>query len=263
MRPNERREQILGQLRDHGPSTVEALARRLGASAATIRRDLVDLEDAGHLRRFHGGARLVGVAPADAPGEAAFSTRLLHNSAGKRALSRTAADLFSDGDSLFIDAGTTTIAFAHALAARRELTVVTNSLAVARILAEGPGHHRIHLLGGELLPEMMELVGRMTLQQIAGYRADHVVLTVGSVQESGILDFDEREAEVAMAMIARARTLTVLADSSKMLQPAVFPVASLSRIARLVTDVPPPPAIARALAQAGVDLVLPASGDAG
>lgn len=258
MRPNDRREQILDQLRVQGPRTVEALAQALGASAATIRRDLVDLEEAGRLRRFHGGARLAAVAPPDAPGEPAFSDRLLHNSVGKRALSQAAAALFADGDALFIDAGTTTIAFAQALGARRDLTVVTNSLDVARILAQGPGHHRIHLLGGELLSDAMELVGRMTLQQIAGYRADHVVLTVGSVQESGILDFDEREAEVAMAMIARARTLTVLADSSKMLQPAVFPVASLSRIARLVTDAPPPPAIARALVQAGVELVLPA-----
>ncbi|GGE13650.1 transcriptional regulator, DeoR family [Gemmobacter megaterium] len=262
MQPNHRREQILRLLRDHGRQTVDSLARAMGTSEATIRRDLVDLEDANRLRRFHGGARLICPAPADAPGEDAFGTRLLHNRAGKQALTQAAAALFEDGASLFIDAGTTTIAFAHALAARRDLTVITNSLEVARILGEDPDRHRIHLLGGELLPEMMELVGRMTLQQIGGYRADHVVLTVGSVQESGVLDFDEREAEVAIAMIARARRLTVLADRTKMLKPAVFPVASLAQITRLVTDAPPPPGIARALAQAGAELVLAPATDA-
>ncbi|WP_220180861.1 DeoR/GlpR family DNA-binding transcription regulator [Paracoccus versutus] len=135
--------------------------------------------------------------------------------------------------------------------------MITNSLGIASIFgAVRDFRHKIHVLGGEFVPDAQEMLGRTTLRQIADFRAEHVVLTVGSLQVGGILDFDEREAEVAQAMIEHAQKVTVLADSSKMGQPAVFPVVPLSRIDRLVTDAPPPNDIVDALRHARVELLV-------
>ena len=262
MHPTERRDRILALLAEHQSLNVDQIVAALEASSATIRRDLALLADQNLLRRFHGGVRLAdpaqGGAPADpAPVEDSFSLRLTHHTGAKARIARAAADLLQDGVSLLVDTGTTTIAFARQLAVlRQHLTVITNSVAIATIIGQSPGRHRVHLLGGELDPEPMEMLGRMALSQIGQYRAEHVVLTVGCLDATGILDFDEREAEVARAMIARGQKLTVLADHSKMGRAGVFPVAALDEIATLVTDAPPPAEIARALIAANVRLII-------
>lgn len=264
MHPTERRDRILALLGAHQSLNVDQIVAELDASSATIRRDLALLADQNLLRRFHGGVRLAtpGVAPADpapvpGPVEDAFSLRLTHHTDAKARIARAAVALLQDGVSLLVDTGTTTIAFARQLAvSRQHLTVITNSVAIATIVGQSAGRHRVHLLGGELDPEPMEMLGRMALSQIGQYRAEHVVLTVGCLDATGILDFDEREAEVARAMIARGQKLTVLADHSKMGRAGVFPVASLDEIATLVTDAAPPPEIARALAAAQVRVIV-------
>lgn len=257
MHPRERRARILELVRTQHSCSVDELADALQISRETIRRDLVTLDREQLVRRYHGGARAIAEVPTGRSAvEESFSIRLTRNGEAKKLLGKRAAALFEPGSTLFIDTGTTTLAFAQALVRTPHLTVITNSVGIATILGGARDmRHRIHLLGGEFVPDAMEMLGRTTLRQIGEFRAEHVVLTVGSVQESGILDFDEREAEVAMAMIEQAQKVTVLADHSKMGQPAVFPVAPLSRISRLVTDVRPPRAITDALAQAGVELL--------
>lgn len=97
----------------------------------------------------------------------------------------------------------------------------------------------------------------VALAQIAEFHAEHAILTVGALDADGITDFDLQEAEIARAMVDRARTLTVVADHTKFGRRAVFSVASLERINRIVTDRAPDAALATALKAQSVSLIMP------
>jgi DeoR family glycerol-3-phosphate regulon repressor len=96
----------------------------------------------------------------------------------------------------------------------------------------------------------------MATAQIAQFKAEHVVLTVGAITTTAIMDYDLRETEMARAMIAQAQSITVLADHHKLGRPAVFQVADLAKVARLVINRQPDPEMAAALAAAGVEIVV-------
>jgi DeoR/GlpR family transcriptional regulator of sugar metabolism len=135
----------------------------------------------------------------------------------KMAIAGRAAQLFEPGDSLLIDSGTTTTYFADG----------------------------------------QEVLGPLAVEQIRALHADHVVLTIGAMDADGkCMDFNAEEAFIARAMIASARQVTVLADSSKLGRHALFQVCDAGQIDRLVTDQAPPRPLADKLKAAGVDVVV-------
>ncbi len=253
MRVTARRDRIVELLGEHQRMTVEALAQELAASQETIRRDLTELAARNRLRKFHGGAALP-----DTVGEGAFRLRMVENLEAKRAIAATAAALFEEGDTIFIDTGSTTMAFATELAQRSGLSVITNSIGIAQQISRSGTNHTF-LLGGEHRHEAGENVGPLVLQQLAGFRPHHAVLTIGGLTADGIQDFDLQEAEIARAMIERCREVSILADSSKFGRPALFQLCSLASIRRLVTEKAPPAPLRTALGDAGVDIVLAAA----
>lgn len=250
MRLNARRDRIMELLLEQQRISVEELAQRLGASQETIRRDLTELAARNRLRKFHGGAALPDLA-----GDGAFRPRMVENLEAKRAIARRAASLFGPGESLFVNGGSTTVTLAAELAQREGLTVITNSVAVAQLCSRGKSGATF-LLGGEHRHEAGENLGSMVLQQVAGFAPRHAVLTVDGVGAGGIALSDLARAEIARAMMARATRLTVLADATKFGREPLFHLGPLSRIARLVTDRPPPPKLAEALREAGVEVTL-------
>jgi DeoR/GlpR family transcriptional regulator of sugar metabolism len=254
MRPEMRRERIEQVVRERARVTVDTLAELLGASRETIRRDLTDLAERGRVRKIHGGATLAETRHPETDGEGSFQARLLENADAKRAIARRAIQLFQPGDSLFIDTGTTTLRFAEELATATGLTVITNSAAIAGLAARGASNSTF-LVGGEYRADGMENLGPFAVEQIANFHATHAVLAVGSIETVGILDFDVREADVARAMIAQARSVTVLADTSKFGRGGLIKLASLDAVARVVTEAEPPPDIAAALKEAGTELI--------
>nr|WP_272872530.1 DeoR/GlpR family DNA-binding transcription regulator [Allorhizobium borbori] len=188
--------------------------------------------------------------------EGPFAQRLAQNAEAKRKLARAACRLFQPGDSLFIDTGSTTVALAEALADLDGLVVVTNAPRIVVTLAANPSHS-LFLIGGAYGADAGESLGPLALEQIGKFRVRHAVLTIGALDTQSVMDFDLQEAEVAKAMIERADRITVLVDHSKFDRRAVFEVAPLSRIDTLVTDKPPSEAMGRALAAAGVEVILP------
>jgi DeoR family glycerol-3-phosphate regulon repressor len=250
MRVAERRDRIVELLVEHRRLTVETLAKQLGASQETIRRDLTDLAARDRLRKFHGGAMLP-----ERMAEGAFASRMTENQEIKQAIGAEAARLFGPGDTLFVDTGSTTLAFAAALAQQDGLTVITNSVGIAQQLSRNGGN-RAFLLGGEHRHEAGENVGSLVVQQLSGFQPDHAVLTVGGITTGGIHDFDLQEAEIARAMIERSRQVTVLADSTKFDRHALFHLCPLAGIGRLVTERLPPPPLQAALQAAGVEVIL-------
>lgn len=255
LQPSQRYEEI-GRLLDHsGEMAVEEFAERLGVSRETIRRDLSRLDAMGKLRKFHGGARSVARSGAAIEKEGPFAHRMAENAEAKIRIGKAASRLFARDDSLFIDTGSTTIAMAQALAKLQGLVVITNSPRIAATVADN-GSHKVFLIGGAYGADAGESLGALALEQIAKFRARHVVLTIGAIDETSIMDFDVQEAEIAKAMIERAERITVLADHSKFDRRAVFEVASLSEVDTLVTDVRPPAAMVDALTAAGVELIV-------
>ncbi|AUH33953.1 DeoR/GlpR family DNA-binding transcription regulator [Paracoccus tegillarcae] len=232
MKPRERRLQIEGLIREQGAASVEALADRFTVSTETIRRDLSQLAEAGRIIKVHGGAR---------------STRLLNEpsmpvraglACGEKArIGRRLAEAIGPGDTLFIDTGSTTLAAAAALAQIAGLTIITNSLRLAETLTLEGSDADIHLLGGRYAAENAQTVGPSVLGQIAEYQADHCVLTVAALSpEVGAMDASHDEAQIARTMLANARNLIVLADSTKLGRRAAFTVCRTDRIGLIITD---------------------------
>lgn len=251
MRPDLRREQILGLVRARERMTVDALAELLTTSRETIRRDLTELAERGLVKKFHGGA-----AWPEAGGESAFQARMSENTREKRAIGHLAASLFAPGDTLFVDTGTTTVVFAEELARRSGLTVITNSLGIAQILGRSAMANRVFVIGGEYRDDAGENVGVLAIEQIARFHAAHAVITVGAIEPAGVMDFQLDEAEVARAMVGQARKVTVLADSSKLDRSALFQVCPLSRLDRLVVDRAPSEPLAEAPRHAEVEVLV-------
>jgi len=248
---SKRHSDILKILETEGTATIAALADRLGVSLETVRRDVRPLTEAGTLTRVHGAVGLAGQL-----GEAPFQKRMRENAAAKQAIARAVAGMVRDGDSLMLDTGTTTSFVARELADHRRLTVVTNSTDIARILATRNGN-RVFLAGGALRPDSGAAFGKSALDFIAGFRVRLTILSVGAVDETGLMDYDLEEAELARLMLTRADRRAVVTDHTKFGRAGLIRVAGFDGIDTLVTDHPPPAAIATALAAAGAALTLP------
>ncbi len=251
MRPRDRQLRIIDLVRTRGEVSVDELAQKFSSSAETIRRDLTLLSANGKIKKIHGGA----VALRDF-GEGAFAQRMQQNAGAKRLIADKARHLVSPGDSLFIDTGSTTLIMAETLASIDELTVVTNSTAIARVIGSANETTRIYLLGGSYNEDNRQTCGAMALNQIDGFHGNLAIVTVGAVSaNAGVMDYSFDEAAIASAMIARSDRLIILADSSKFDRVAPFVVASFEQIDVLVSDRAPQGVLAERLNQAAVEVL--------
>jgi DeoR family fructose operon transcriptional repressor len=198
-------------------------------SEDTIRRDLRKLETSGLIRKTHGGAmQSVVTAPP-------YNTRLQQAPGVKEAIGRRAAELVQDGDTLIIDSGTTTLGLARALTVSR-VTVVTNSLEIARVIAMNRDYELV-LLGGKWDSVHHELVGPTTIEQLSRYRVDKVFMGMTALdRRNGITDLSEADATLKRAMIEVSQRVIALVDHSKIGRVAFCHVAPANSINLLVTD---------------------------
>lgn len=244
-----RQQEILRLARELGQVEVDDLSARFEVSPQTIRKDLNELCEAGVLQRFHGGA----MAPSGIANVAYEARRQLATDAKRRIGVRTAA-LIPDGSSLLVNIGTTTEQVAMALRARRGLMVITNNINVANIL-RGYTQNQVILAGGVVRHNDGGVVGEAAIDFIRQFRADYAVIGTSAIDADGsLLDYDFREVRVARAIIEGARRTILVADSMKYARSAPVRIGHISEIDHFVTDAPPPPAIARMLAENEVAL---------
>jgi DeoR family glycerol-3-phosphate regulon repressor len=252
MKPEERRERIAAVVREASRASVDELAQLLEISRETVRRDLTLLSEQGVLRKVHGGAVHFQSAR-----ESPLDDRRATARFEKTTIAARAAELFQPGDSLLIDSGTTTAYFAEALGRVGSFAVITNSVGVASELWNAPHRSDVYLLGGKYFGDNQEVLGALAVEQIRALHADHAVITIGAMDAEGTsMDFNADEAFVARAMIASARMVTILADSSKLERHALFRVCDASQVDRLVTDQPPSERLAEKLKGAGVEVII-------
>ena len=213
--------------------TTDRIVTELNVSRETVRRDLVALEALGELKRIHGGAITV-------EDEAPIAERAHINVKFKRDLARAAVSLLSHGQTIFIDAGTTTEIIAQELAKLGGLTVITNAFNVALHLrgsAPGSLHNEVIILGGSLGDRSPATVGATTVAEIGRYRADLALLSpVGLDAHHGASNYDHRESEVARAMAEHAERVVILADYSKLGVQSRISFCPPERIDVLVTN---------------------------
>jgi DeoR family transcriptional regulator, glycerol-3-phosphate regulon repressor len=242
---------ILDALSLNGRATIIELAEALNVSDETIRRHIKPLVDQGTLERIHGSVIL-----ADAMIEPPFSRRMKERTEAKRAIAAAVAERVSDRMTLFIDSGSTTAYVARALLQKRDLTIITNALDIARTLV-GRCNHVVHLAGGLVKADMGAAVGREAHQLIADFQADLAILSIGSITaEEGCMDYDVEEARLARAMIERADKAIVAADASKYNAKARARICDIDQVSVFVSDLKPPSALARKFKAAGTDVVV-------
>ncbi len=231
MLQEERHQRIRALLAAVHRVSTDRIAGDLGVSRETVRRDIVELEARGELRRVHGGVVAVGPEP-----ELPIAVRSQVRQKEKRAIAKAAARLVSAGQTLFLDFGSTVSALAEELASLPGLTIVTNSFDVAQTIAN-QNRSRVMLLGGRVGEGLPATFGEGTVAEIHRYRADMALLSpVALHPRYGATSFDPREAEVARAMVGNADRTVILADHSKIGQASRISFCPTSGIDTLVTD---------------------------
>jgi len=251
----ERQARILEVLSEseNGIVTVSALSERFGVSGMTIRRDLNRLEEAGLVRRVHGGA----VSYEGMVYEKPFLTREKEHGPEKQEIGRLAAQMIADGETIILDAGTTTQQIARNLAQRKELIAVTNAIPVAVALSNYLQVQTI-MLGGMLKRKELCMVGPPVIEQLSGMSVDRLFLSAsGFTVERGATDPDIRETEVKRAMIKAAKEVILVADSSKYGYVAFAQIAPLRAVHRIVTDDRLPAQAIVAIEAEGVTVLTP------
>ncbi len=247
----QRRQTILRRLRADGGLRAAPLARELGVTHETVRKDLLDLQARGLLRRVHGGA-----LPVESLSYEPQVDQRPARSAEKARIAQAAVALLPPSGAILLDAGSTTAAFAAALPPGVSLTVVTNTLPIALGLLAHPGL-RVHTLGGRVRATTMAEVDHWALRALAELRVDVAFLGTNAFSVAGGLSTpDDSEAAVKRAMVAAAQTRVLLADHTKLGRRAVFGYAELASIDVLVTDTGMAAGDVRAIEAAGVQVVL-------
>jgi len=246
-----RRAEIVALVQRQGFVTIEGLAQHFAVTPQTIRRDINELAEEGILQRHHGGAAL----PSSVQNIAYASRQVLHLQAKQRIANAVAAHV-PDHASLSINIGTTNEEIAKALMDHAGLSVITNNLNVANIMAANDGFQVI-VAGGVVRARDRGIVGEATIDSISQFRVDIAVIGISAIDLDGtLLDFDYREVKVAQTIIRHARRVFLAADHSKLGRPAMARLGDMRDIDTFFTDLPPPAALRTVLEATSTRLVV-------
>jgi DeoR/GlpR family transcriptional regulator of sugar metabolism len=234
--------------------SVSDIAREIGLSNMTIRRDLEALEREGLIQRSHGGAAPAPTATV-IPAEPSFAARRDLNRDAKQRIAFTAAAMVLGGETIGLDVGSTVACLAVELAARDQIGIVTNSLQTVLAMPQ-PVRPEVFLLGGQLRPREGSLCGSITRQQLAGHWMDRVFIGVAGIDENGLYDYSPEEAEIKAAFMRQAAAVTILCDSSKFGRRSFVKVCGFEAVGSIVTETELPPKILDAARLAGVRILI-------
>jgi ribose transport system substrate-binding protein len=229
----ERRQVILRILGEQSGIKVTDLAQQLDVSEGTIRNDLAALDEEQQIMRVRGGAV---PRTKSAHANPIIAARARVNFDAKQRIAQWGASLVENGDSIILDASTTVLHMAEFLQTRRDLTVVTNGLEVARRLAESPSNTVI-LVGGILRSDGNAVTGLLGTQSLEDLHVRTAFVScAGFSWEAGFMELDIPQAQIKQTMIQSAQQVVALVDSSKFDQLGLTPFAPLQAIQHVVTD---------------------------
>ena len=254
----ERRKLLLERIEAAGTLSNAEVAETFNVSMLTIRRDLELLERDGLIRRIYGGAQHISVPLIEASRSTDFQQRAQQNLDLKERIGKLAAETVTDGETIFLDAGTTSLAMARALVERplMNVRIVTHAVNIANEFA-GYLNFRIFAIGGEIFEETRASTGQFTLDTIRRFSYDRYFIgCMGFDVQNGMTNARMPEVDVKNAVIERSNWVCLIADSMKWGVNAFAPIAPLERCHCVISDLGLNVEVQRKIRKLGIDLRL-------
>jgi DeoR/GlpR family transcriptional regulator of sugar metabolism len=246
----QRRQQLLQQVKEDGAVVTSEIAHDFGVSEMTIRNDLAVLASEGHLERIHGGAvarRWLSIEPS-------YTEKAKLQLDEKQAIGREAARMIEDGMVVFIGNGTTTMEIIRNLPSDRRIRAFTNSLNHADDLARRPNVD-LNILGGHVRSVSLAMVGPLVHRALESVYFDIAFLGVnGFSLEYGLSVPSLNEAQVVAQIMEQSSRAVVVIDHTKLGQMTHGKIADVTSVDTLVIDKIPDPAMAEKLRRLGIEI---------
>jgi len=215
-----------------GRVTIEELSKQFEVTDETIRRDLKELEEENEIKKVHGGALSLKMNTEDSLHE-----RFYKNADGKMKIANNALKYIQEHSRIYIDFGSTTLAFCEELRQIDNLTIFTNSPLLAKTIIDANSTHIVYILSGKYIANLHQNVGYMTLDCISNEYLDISILSAASLNiKYGFFNFNHDETEVAKAMIKYSKESMILVDDSKVDKNGTWKMCNYSQINYLVCD---------------------------
>ncbi|GAA0408057.1 DeoR/GlpR family DNA-binding transcription regulator [Paenibacillus motobuensis] len=211
--------------------TVAELTEIFNVTEETIRRDLKQLEDEGILIRIYGGAYISDGVQNDVN----VNLREHIHVEGKKRIASKCVDFIKNGDSIFLDASTTSLYIANMIGSKR-ITVVTNSIKIVNTLVDSPNVHLV-IVGGVVSNSSMSSLGRNAEQNMNSYYFDLAFISCRTISmQHGITDSNEQQAEVRRLAVERANTVYLVADHTKFDRTSFASICGFEHIHNIIVD---------------------------
>ncbi|MBC8536660.1 DeoR/GlpR family DNA-binding transcription regulator [Feifania hominis] len=251
--PAQRQKQILEYIKDTGSGQIRELAAYTGVSEATIRRDLDALDRAGLIERKHGGAVTQGLSTSF---EQIHSEKMKLMLDEKRRIARRAAHRIKDGESVFLDSGTTSFFVGANLKHHRNLTIVTHNLQIAANI-EIDRTSSVIVTGGIRRDEYSVLAGAIAEDFVRDLSVDRVILGADAVDAAlGVYNSNFVEIGMKKLLVRCGRQTILTCDSSKFTGTALAKICDIGEIDTIITDTGLDEEKRRELLSSGVELIL-------
>jgi DeoR/GlpR family transcriptional regulator of sugar metabolism len=232
MKKVERKFKINLTINKKGQVSIEELTKTFNVTSETIRRDLQELEDEHLIQKVHGGALSLQNNTEDS-----LHDRFYQNVKAKEIIAQKTISKIKPHSRIFIDFGSTTLAFCEELNKIDNLTIFTNSPLLAKTVYEANHSHDIYILGGKYLANLHENVGYLTLNSIKNEFVDLSIISTASINlKYGFFNINQDEAEIAKEMIKNSKECMLLADDSKINRKGIWKICSFREIDYLVCN---------------------------
>lgn len=248
----ERRQEIVKFVNDRGRVSVAEFAEKFAVSVVTVRADLQALAARNLIVRTHGGA----VSSARGSRELSLAIRTQQEASEKERIGLAGAALISDDNAVIIDSSSTALAIARHLRHHRDLTILTNSIAIAHEMLDAPGV-TVAMPGGTVRRDMGSLTGGNGLEMFEKFNIQRGFFgAYGFSLPEGLTDVSLAESEIKRKLVAMCREVIAVIDSTKWGRFGVGSFAAPALIRRVITDVHAPPDLVELVRALGIQVDL-------
>jgi DeoR/GlpR family transcriptional regulator of sugar metabolism len=249
--PEERRIEIIKRIQGAGRVAVTELSQEFGVSEVTIRTDLQVLVDQDWVVRTHGGAVLANRIP-----DTSLALRRQLQVSEKEKIGAASAAMVLNGDAVFLDSSSTALAMARYLNPYRELTVFTNSLAVAQVLLDATGV-TVVMPGGALRRDTISLIGDDGLDFFRRYNIKKGFFGAHGISlREGLTDVSKAEADLKQHMVKMCSEVIALLDATKWGQVGLASFARIEELNSIITDAMAPAGLIEQVKTSGVKVII-------
>jgi DeoR family ulaG and ulaABCDEF operon transcriptional repressor len=261
MLEKQRQQLILDILDEQQFASVRSLSPQLGASEATIRRDITKMAASGQLKKIRGGAEALAenIGQPQRPhlkGSVFLADKEMH-AGNKRLIAQKAVELCEDGDAIIINGGSSTFMMGEFLS-DRQMNILTNSFVLAQYLSENSSN-QITLPGGEIYRKQEIILSSFENDTIQHYHGSKMFMSTPGISDAGVMESDPLLIRAEQKLRKQADKLIVLADSSKLGKRSNFIFSTLSDVDVLITDSNAEPDLVRLFESRGIEVIIVAA----